>query len=383
MTLTGEEIIRYSRQIILPDVGKEGQEKLKNAKILLIGTGGLGSPNAMYLAASGVGTLGLVDFDVVDPSNLHRQLLFGSDDVGKVKVEAAQSRIKSINPNVEVRIYNEKLSRKNALPIFKDYDVIIDGSDNFPTRYLTNDACIMLNKPNIYGSVYRFEGQASVFLHKVGPCYRCLFPEPPPPQDVPSCVEGGVLGILPGLIGLIQASETIKYLLGKGNLLVGRLLQVNVMDMTFRELKIQRDRNCPVCGDKPTITKLADYEGYCGVGLGQEDLEEKTGAVPEMTPAELKKILDRGDKNIKIIDVREPDEHEFSRLPGSIPIPLGDIIDRSNELDPNQEYVLHCRTGKRSAKAIRQLQRLGFKRLKNLKGGINAFADIDRSIPKY
>jgi len=384
MPLTNEEVMRYSRHLILPEVGMKGQEKLKAAKIMLIGSGGLGSPNALYLAAAGIGTLGIIDFDVVDQTNLQRQLLFGSDEVGKPKVEAAKRRIQSINPNVQVNIYNEKLSSKNVMDIFKDYDLIIDGTDNFPTRYLVNDACVFLNKTNIYGSIFRFDGQATVFKPKDGPCYRCLYPEPPPPGEVPSCAEGGVLGILPGLVGMIQASEALKYFLGKGDSLVGRLLQVSVLDMSFREVKIRRDKDCPVCGDKPTITELIDYEQFCGLGLGQEAPTEKSNDVPEIEPVDFKKLLDQGNgKKPNIIDVREPYEYEISKIPGSVLIPLGTLMERVSELDSSKEYIVHCRSGARSAKAIRQLQQIGFKKLKNLKGGINAMADLDPSIPKY
>lgn len=384
MTLSNEEILRYSRHLILPEVGKAGQEKLKATKILLIGSGGLGSPNAIYLAAAGIGTIGIIDFDVVDNTNLQRQILFESADVGIPKVEAAKKRIQAVNPNVHVNTYNEKLSSENALIIFKDYDIIIDGTDNFPTRYLTNDACVFLNKPNIYGSIFRFEGQATFFKPKEGPCYRCLYPEPPPPGEVPSCAEGGVLGILPGLVGMIQASEAIKYALGKGENLIGRLLQIGVMDMTFRELKIQRDKECPVCGDHPSITKLIDYEQFCGLGLGQEAPTEKSDDVPEITPEELKKLIDTSNgKKPHIIDVREQYEYEISKIEGSKLIPLGTLMDSVSELDSSKEYIVHCRSGARSAKAIRQLKEIGFKKLKNLKGGINAYADVDPSIAKY
>jgi sulfur-carrier protein adenylyltransferase/sulfurtransferase len=383
MTLSNEEILRYSRHLILPEVGKAGQEKLKAAKVMLIGSGGLGSPNALYLAAAGIGTLGIIDFDVVDHTNLQRQLLFGNEAVGKPKVEAAKARILSINPNTVVNTYNEKLSSKNSMQIFKDYDLIIDGTDNFPTRYLVNDTCVFLNKTNIYGSIFRFEGQATVFKPKEGPCYRCLYPEPPPPGEVPSCAEGGVLGILPGLVGMIQASEAVKYFLGKGQSLVGRLLQVSVLDMTFRELQIRRDPECPVCSDKPTITELVDYEQFCGIGLGQEAPEINVDNVAEITPAELKKMIDTNGRKINIIDVREPYEYDISKIEGSKLIPLGEIMDHVNELDSSQEYIVHCRSGARSAKAIQQLQKIGFKKLKNLKGGINAWADIDPSVAKY
>lgn len=383
VALTNEEILRYSRHLILPEVGKAGQEKLKAAKIMLIGSGGLGSPNALYLAAAGIGTLGLIDFDVVDNTNLQRQLLFSSADVGIPKVEAARKRIREVNPNVTVNIYNEQLSSKNVMNIFKDYDLIIDGTDNFPTRYLVNDACVFLNKTNIYGSIFRFEGQATVFKPKDGPCYRCLYPEPPPPGEVPSCAEGGVLGILPGLVGMIQASEAVKYVLGKGSSLVGRLLQISVLDMSFREVKIQRDPSCPVCGDKPTITELIDYEQFCGLKLGQEAPEADTNGVPEISAEELKKLIDKNGKNLNIIDVREPYEYDISRIQHAKLIPLGTLMDHVNELDSSKEYIIHCRSGVRSAKAILQLQKLGFRKLKNLAGGINAYADVDPNIPKY
>lgn len=382
-TLSNEEILRYSRHLILPEVGKAGQEKLKAAKVMLIGSGGLGSPNALYLAAAGIGTIGIIDFDVVDHTNLQRQLLFGSDAVGKPKVDGAKKRMQEVNPNVVVNTYNAKLSSENVMDIFKDYDLIIDGTDNFPTRYLVNDACVFLNKTNIYGSIFRFEGQATVFKPKEGPCYRCLYPEPPPPGEVPSCAEGGVLGILPGLVGMIQASEALKFFLGKGESLVGRLLQISVMDMTFRELKIQRDPECPVCGDKPTITKLVDYEQFCGLGLGQEAPEVNTQGVPEITVQEFKKLRDANGKKLNILDVREPYEYDISKIEGSQLIPLGSLMDRVSELDSSKEYIVHCRSGARSAKAIQQLQKMGFKKLKNLVGGINAWADVDPTVAKY
>ncbi len=382
-TLTNEEILRYSRHLILPEVGKAGQEKLKNAKVMLIGSGGLGSPNALYLAAAGIGTIGIIDFDVVDHTNLQRQLLFGSDAVGKPKVDGAKKRMQEVNPNVIVNTYNEKLSSENAMRIFKDYDLIIDGTDNFPTRYLVNDACVFLNKTNIYGSIFRFEGQATVFKPKDGPCYRCLYPEPPPPGEVPSCAEGGVLGILPGLVGMIQASEAVKYFLGKGESLVGRLLQISVLDMTFRELKIRRDPECPVCGDNPTIKELIDYEQFCGIGLGLEAPEQDTKGVPEISPEDLKDLIDTNGKKLNLIDVREPYEADISTISGSKLIPLGTLMDRVSELDSSQEYIIYCRSGARSAKAIQQLQKMGFKKLKNLQGGINAFADVDGNIAKY
>lgn len=382
-TLSNEEVLRYSRHLILPEVGMKGQEKLKAAKVMLIGSGGLGSPNALYLAAAGIGTIGLIDFDVVDHTNLQRQLLFGSDAVGMPKVDAAKKRIQEINANTVVNTYNAKLSSDNVMDIFTDYDLIIDGTDNFPTRYLVNDACVFLGKTNIYGSIFRFDGQATVFKPKEGPCYRCLYPEPPPPGEVPSCAEGGVLGILPGLVGMIQASEAVKYFLGVGTSLVGRLLQISVLDMTFREVQIRRDPACPVCSDKPTITKLIDYEQFCGLGIGLEAPIAVTDDVPEIEPEDLKELIDRSGKKLNIIDVREPYEYEISQIKGAKLIPLGELMDHVNELDSSQEYIVHCRSGARSAKAIRQLQAIGFKKLKNLRGGINAFADVDPSIPKY
>ncbi len=382
-TLTNEEILRYSRHLILPEVGKAGQEKLKAAKVLLIGSGGLGSPNALYLAAAGIGTIGIIDFDVVDHTNLQRQLLFGSNAVGKPKVEAAKARMQEVNPNVVVNTYNEMLSSKNSMRIFKDYDLIIDGTDNFPTRYLVNDTCVFLGKTNIYGSIFRFEGQATVFKPKDGPCYRCLYPEPPPPGEVPSCAEGGVLGILPGLVGMIQASEALKYFLGKGDLLIGRLLQISVLDMTFRELKIRRDKECPVCGDNPTIKELIDYEQFCGLGMGQEAPEVKTDVVTEIAPVDLKKLIDTNGKKLNLLDVREPYEADISNLEGSQLIPLGQLMDRVSELDSSKDYIVYCRSGARSAKAILQLQKMGFKKLKNLRGGINAWADVDPTVAKY
>ncbi len=383
VALTNEEILRYSRHLILPEVGKAGQEKLKAAKVMLIGSGGLGSPNALYLAAAGIGTIGIIDFDVVDNTNLQRQLLFSTADVGVPKVEAAKKRIQQVNPNTIVNTYNAKLSSENVMDIFKDYDLIIDGTDNFPTRYLVNDACVFLGKTNIYGSIFRFEGQATVFKPKDGPCYRCLYPEPPPPGEVPSCAEGGVLGILPGLVGMIQASEAVKYFLGKGDSLMGRLLQISVLDMTFRELKIQRDPSCPVCGDKPTITKLIDYEQFCGLGLGQEAPDADITGVQEISAKDFKVLIDKNGKQLNIIDVREPYEYDISRIQGAKLIPLGTLMDHVNELDSSKEYIIHCRSGARSAKAIQQLQKLGFRKLKNLAGGINAYADLDPRIPKY
>lgn len=383
MSLSQEEVLRYSRHLIMPEVGVDGQEKLKNASVLLIGCGGLGSPLGMYLSAAGVGHLGLVDFDVIDFTNLQRQVMFGTSDVGRPKVEASKDRIATINPNVKVTTYRSKLNSDNVLEIFKDYDIIIDGTDNFPTRYLVNDACVFLKKPNVYGSIFRFEGQATVFWAQKGPCYRCLYPEPPPPGMVPSCAEGGVLGILPGLIGLIQATEAIKLILGKGDPLIGRLLLFNALDMKFREVKLQKDPECPVCSAKPTITSLIDYEQFCGIGLGQEEATVSANGMKEITVSELKSMIDRHDKFI-LVDVREPHEYQIGRIPGSRLIPLGEVAQRANELDTADDIVVHCRSGGRSAKAIQTLQKMGFKRLRNLKGGILAWSDeIDPSVPKY
>jgi molybdopterin/thiamine biosynthesis adenylyltransferase/rhodanese-related sulfurtransferase len=383
MSLTQEEILRYSRHLIMPEVGMEGQEKLKKASILIIGCGGLGSPLSIYLAAAGIGHLGLVDFDLVDFTNLQRQVAFGTQDVGRPKVEATKDRINSINPNVKVTTYQTKLSSENALDIFKEYDIIIDGTDNFPTRYLTNDACVFLKKPNVYGSIFRFEGQATIFWGEKGPCYRCLYPEPPPPGMVPSCAEGGVLGILPGTIALIQATECIKLILGKGDPLIGRLLLYNAMDMKFREVKLQKDPDCPVCGKNPSITTLIDYEQFCGIGLGQEEAAVETNGISEISAKELKALIDKKEKFV-LVDVREPHEYDIAKIPGSKLIPLGEVMQRARELDTADNIVVHCRSGARSAKAIHQLQKMGFKRLKNLRGGILAWSqDVDPSVPQY
>ncbi|OGR93025.1 MAG: molybdenum cofactor biosynthesis protein MoeB [Elusimicrobia bacterium RIFCSPLOWO2_01_FULL_59_12] len=383
MALSQEEILRYSRHLIMPEVGVEGQEKLKNASVLLIGCGGLGSPLGQYLSAAGVGRLGLVDFDVVDFTNLQRQVMFGTQDVGRPKVEASKDRIASINPNVQVTAYRSKLSSENVLEIFKGYDIIIDGTDNFPTRYLVNDACVFLKKPNVYGSIFRFEGQATIFWGEKGPCYRCLYPEPPPPGMVPSCAEGGVLGILPGLIGLIQATEAIKLILGKGDPLIGRLLLFNALDMKFREVKLQKDPECPVCGKNPSITQLIDYEQFCGIGLGQEEADVQTNGIKEISAKELKSMMDRHETFV-LVDVREPHEYQIAKIPGSKLIPLGDVAQRANELDTAVDIVVHCRSGARSAKAIQTLQKMGFKRLRNLKGGVLAWSqDVDPNVPQY
>src|SRR5580700_9321012 len=378
--LSNEEILRYSRHLIMPEVGMEGQLKLKRAKVLLIGTGGLGAPLGLYLAAAGVGTLGLVDFDVVDFTNLQRQVTFGSSDVGKPKSEAARARLSNLNPDIEVKAFETKLTSENALELFRDFDVIVDGTDNFPTRYLVNDASILLGKPNVYGSIFRFEGQATIFGMPDGPCYRCLYPEPPPPGLVPSCAEGGVLGVLTGIVGSIQAAETLKLIIGAGEPLVGRLLLFDALAMRFRELKLRKNPDCPLCGTHPTITKLIDYAEFCGI-RGEEAPAPQT-SVPEISPRDLKARLDRGD-DLYILDVREPHEYQICNLGGHL-IPLGDLSKRVSELDSSREIVAHCRSGKRSAEAVEFLQRAGFRKVLNLKGGILAWSDdVDPSVPKY
>jgi adenylyltransferase/sulfurtransferase len=380
--LTNDEIKRYSRHLIMPEVGVEGQRKLKAGKVLCIGAGGLGSPVAMYLAAGGIGTLGIVDFDVVDFSNLQRQILHGTPDVGRSKLASAKDRLQALNPNVDVVTHETAISSENALKLFEPYDVIVDGTDNFPTRYLVNDACVLTGKPNAYGSIFRFEGQASVFATKEGPCYRCLYPEPPPPGLVPSCAEGGVLGVLPGIIGVIQATEAIKLILGVGEPLIGRFLIFDALRMKFRELKLKKDPDCPVCGTHPTVTQLIDYEQFCGVRPAAPEPVTVNSAT-EITSVELKQRLDRGDK-LKIVDVREPNEYQINRIPGSELIPLGDVPKRVNELNPDDEIVVHCKTGGRSAKAADFLRSVGFKKVLNLKGGILDWIDkIDPTQPKY
>jgi adenylyltransferase/sulfurtransferase len=380
MQLSNEEILRYSRHLIMPEVGMEGQLKLKNAKVLLIGTGGLGAPLGLYLAAAGVGKLGLVDFDVVDFTNLQRQVTFGSEDVGRPKTEAARARLASLNPDIEIQTFETKLTSENALELFKDFDVIVDGTDNFPTRYLVNDACILLGKPNVYGSIFRFEGQVTVFGMPDGPCYRCLYPEPPPPGLVPSCAEGGVLGVLPGIVGSIQAMETIKLILGSGENLVGRLLLFDALGMKFRELKLRKNPQCPMCGANRTIHQLIDYYEFCGVR--GEEAPAPNVQVPEITPKELKARLDRGD-DLFILDVREPHEYQICNLKGQL-IPLGELPQRVHELDSSREIVAHCRSGKRSAEAVDFLRKAGFRKILNLKGGILAWSDeVDPAVPKY
>jgi molybdopterin/thiamine biosynthesis adenylyltransferase/rhodanese-related sulfurtransferase len=380
--LSNDEIRRYSRHLILPEVGMAGQKKIRASSVLCIGAGGLGSPIAMYLAAAGIGKMGILDFDSVDFSNLQRQIVHATSDVGRPKTESAKESINAINPNVEVVLHNTRISSENALETISQYDIVVDGTDNFPTRYLTNDACVLLKKPNVYGSIFRFEGQASVFApHLGGPCYRCLYPEPPPPGMVPSCAEGGVLGVLPGIVGCIQAAEILKLALGQGTSLVGRLLLFNALDMKFREVKLRRDPQCPVCGENPTIKELIDYEQFCGIA---PQPEEPAANPDEVTVQEMKRALDNPSLGIRVIDVREPDEYEISHIPGVPQIPLSVIHKRFTELDPNQQIYIHCKSGVRSMKALNFLREQGFKYLKNVKGGILAYADeIDPSIPKY
>ena len=378
--LSKDEILRYSRHLIMPEVGMDGQQKLKRAKVLTIGAGGLGSPLALYLAAAGVGRLGMVDFDVVDFTNLQRQIIHDTDDVGRLKLDSAKDTIRDINPNVEVVGYGERLTSANALEIFADYDIIADGTDNFPTRYLVNDACVLLGKPNAYGSIFRFEGQVSVFDAAKGPCYRCLYPEPPPPGLVPSCAEGGVLGVLPGIVGCLQALETIKLILGNGSPLIGRLLLFDALQMNFRELKLRKNPECPICGTNPTIKELIDYEEFCGI-RGEETVSQ--AAVPELTALEVKKMMDEK-KPFVLIDVREPHEYQICNIPGSKLIPLGEVARRMNELNSADEIVVHCRSGQRSAQAVEFLMKAGFGKIHNLKGGVLAWSDqVDPSMPKY
>ena len=380
---SNDEIARYSRHLIMPEVTLEGQKKLKAAKVLCIGTGGLGSPIALYLAAAGVGTLGLIDFDVVDYSNLQRQVLHGTKDVGRKKLNSARDRLKDINPNVNVVLHDAMVRSDNAMEIVEPYDIVIDGTDNFPTRYLSNDVCVFLKKPNIYGSIFRFDGQVTVFApHLGGPCYRCLYPEPPPPGMVPSCAEGGVLGVLPGVIGVIQAIEAVKLIVGIGEPLIGRLLHFDALKMQFREFKIRKDPKCPVCSENPTITELIDYEVFCGIPQAQAE-EEAEPPVPEISVEDLKARQDSGTPFV-LLDVREPFEYDIARIPGSKLIPLGELPSRMSELDTADEIVIHCKSGVRSAKALRQLQKAGFGKLYNVEGGILAWADrVDSTVAKY
>jgi sulfur-carrier protein adenylyltransferase/sulfurtransferase len=380
--LDAQQVQRYSRHLILPEVGMEGQRKLRRARVLVIGAGGLGSPTLSYLAAAGVGTLGIVDFDTVDLTNLQRQIIYTTADVGRSKLEVAAERVRAMNPDVEVRTHEARLTSENALEVLRGYDVVVDGTDNFPTRYLVNDACVMLGIPNVYGSIFRFDGQVSVFALPDGPCYRCVYPEPPPPGLVPSCAEGGVLGVLPGIVGTIQATEAVKLILGKGESLAGRLLVLDAMKMRFRELKLRKNPDCPVCGTHPTVTQLIDYEQFCGI-RGEEMEAKSLGDEWEISPRALQEKLSRGEE-IVILDVRNPEEVEISRLPGSVLIPLGELPERVAELNTADQLVVHCRMGGRSAKAVEFLRSVGFRKVKNLVGGINAWADeVDPAMSKY
>ena len=380
--LTQDDLTRYSRHLILPEVGVEGQRKLKAARVLCVGTGGLGSPLALYLAAAGVGTLGLVDFDVVDASNLQRQIIHSTADIGRKKLDSAEEKLKALNPALNVVKHETMLSSANALDILKDYDVIADGTDNFPTRYLVNDACVLLGKPNAYGSIFRFEGQASVFAAKDGPCYRCLYPEPPPPGLVPSCAEGGVLGILPGLIGVIQATEAIKLILGIGEPLIGRLLLVDALKLRFRELKLHKNPDCPVWGTHPTVTKLIDYEQFCGIWPETKEEQAMKNGIPQLSVKDLKKRMDAGE-NLFILDVREPFEYQIANIGGKL-IPQGEVPQRLAEIDRDREIIVQCKSGGRSQRIAEFLKQSGYPKVANVSGGILAWSDqIDPSVPKY
>lgn len=379
--LSREEILRYSRHLLIPEVGLEGQRRLKASSALIVGTGGLGSPVALYLAAAGIGRIGLVDYDVVDSSNLQRQVIHGTSTVGKLKVESAKAKLLDLNPDIQVDVYNEPYTSENALRIARDYDIILDGTDNFPTRYLTNDVAVFLGKPNVYASIYRFDGQVSVFYAEEGPCYRCLFPEPPPPGLVPSCAEGGVLGVLPGTIGTLQATEVLKVLLGIGEPLIGKLLLYNALDMSFDVVKLKKNPNCRVCGPNADITELIDYEEFCGVPSHDHE-EGSAGAGFDITASELSERIKHN--HLKLLDVREPHELEISALPNAVNIPLGQLAGRLSELDSAEEMVVFCKGGTRSARALELLASAGFKKVKNLKGGINAWAkEVDPKLPVY
>jgi len=384
--LTNDELGRYSRHLILPEVGMEGQQRLKAAKVLCVGTGGLGSPLALYLAAAGVGTLGIIDFDTVDSSNLQRQIIHSTKDIGRKKVDSAQEKLNALNPALNVVKHDAMLSSANALEIFAQYDIVADGTDNFQTRYLVNDACVLLNKPNAYGSIFRFEGQASVFATEDGPCYRCLYPEPPPPGLVPSCAEGGVLGILPGIVGVIQATEVIKLILGKGEPLIGRLLLVDALSMRFRELKLRKNPDCPVCGTNPTVTELIDYNQFCGIAPEPAQAAQVKNGIPQVSVKELKKRLDTRETNndgFLLLDVREPYEYQIAQI-GGLLIPQNDLPNRLGELNKDQEIIIHCRSGARSQRAAELLKSNGFQKVSNLAGGILAWSDeIDSSVQKY
>jgi molybdopterin/thiamine biosynthesis adenylyltransferase/rhodanese-related sulfurtransferase len=380
--LTTDDLSRYSRHLILPEVGMEGQQKLKAARVLCVGTGGLGSPLAFYLAAAGVGTLGLVDFDVVDASNLQRQIIHSTKDIGRKKLDSAAEKLTALNPALNIIKHETMLSSANALDIIKDYDIVADGTDNFPTRYLVNDACVILGKPNAYGSIFRFEGQASVFATEEGPCYRCLYPEPPPPGLVPSCAEGGVLGILPGLVGVIQATEVIKLILGKGSPLIGRLMLVDALNMRFRELKLRKNLECPVCGKNPTITQLIDYEQFCGIAPESKQDKTMKNGIPQITVKELKRRIDAGE-DIQLIDVREPYEYQIAQIGGKL-IPQNDVPQRLAEIDRDREVIVHCRSGARSQRIAEFLVQSGYPKVANLAGGILAWSDeIDPKVQKY
>jgi len=380
--LTQDDLSRYSRHLILPEVGVEGQRRLKAARVLCVGTGGLGSPLALYLAAAGVGTLGLVDFDVVDASNLQRQIIHSTADIGRKKLDSAEEKLKALNPALNVVKHDTLLSSANALDILKDYDVVADGTDNFPTRYLVNDACVLLGKPNAYGSIFRFEGQASVFAAKDGPCYRCLYPEPPPPGLVPSCAEGGVLGILPGLIGVIQATEAIKLILGIGEPLIGRLLLVDALNMRFRELKLRKNPECPVCGAHPTVTHLIDYQQFCGLESASEAQKAVKNGIPQLSAKDLKRRMDAGE-SLFILDVREPFEYQIANIGGKL-IPQNEVPQRLAEIDRNREIIVQCKSGGRSQRIAEFLKQSGYPNVANLAGGILAWSDeVDPAVPKY
>jgi adenylyltransferase/sulfurtransferase len=379
-SLTPQEIRRYSRHLIIPDVAMDGQKRLKNAKVLCVGAGGLGSPALMYLAAAGVGTLGIVDFDVVDESNLQRQVIHGQSDIGRSKAESARDSVREINPLVDVVLHTERLDSSNAMDIFAPYDLIVDGTDNFATRYLVNDACVLLGKPYVWGSIYRFDGQASVFWAEHGPCYRCLYPEPPPPGMVPSCAEGGVLGVLCASIGSIQVTEAIKVLTGIGDPLVGRLMIYDALEMTYRAVKVRKDPECPLCGKNPTITELIDYEQFCGVVSDEAQLAAASSTI---TAAELKAMQDRGE-DFLLVDVREPAEWEIVRIPGAVLIPKGDLPSRLSELPQDKPVVMYCKTGIRSAETLALLKNAGFKDAVHVQGGVTAWAtQVDKSQPVY
>jgi len=380
--LTTDDLSRYSRHLILPEVGMEGQQRLKAARVLCVGTGGLGSPLALYLTAAGIGTLGLVDFDVVDASNLQRQIIHSTKDIGRKKIDSAEEKLKALNPAINIVKHETMLTSANALDILKDYDIVADGTDNFPTRYLVNDACVLLGKPNAYGSIFRFEGQASVFATKEGPCYRCLYPEPPPPGLVPSCAEGGVLGILPGLVGVIQATEVIKLILGKGAPLIGRLLLVDALNMRFRELKLRKNPECPVCGTNPTLTKLIDYDHFCGIVPETPQEKNMKNGIPQITVKEFKARRDAGEQ-IFLLDVREPYEYQIAQIGGTL-IPQNDVPNRLAEIPRDREIVVHCRSGARSQRIAELLKQSGYTQVVNLAGGILAWADeIDPNVQKY